>query len=521
MFSSSSSKPKFAFDLTINELTNVPQINGSCYIEISIKDSKRNSSRRHKNGKAPVDPSKTKTSNSSTSSPSRSNTRSFLNKFDDLGSKLKQSTSLSKDKSSSSDGNKNNSNSSFNLNSSSSNSNTSVSGHVSTTTSRKRLHNFRCVFNYKLSCNLKFGLKKKGNLISNKYLCFRVYYIHEDKHHSSDSDNGTIIDLGRLEINLAEYLNFSDPVNTKYLLEDSKVNSILNITIGLHELPSNFDFHTQLQIQDNNSSNLSSTSTSNLNMSNKKKTNFNVPQFEKKNVYTGINNVLGDNAIQEDATKDHYQHHHHHHHQHDQNGSKSPPRNHRQLLNTSKHSSNSVNSSSTSSSTSSNKKTQENKSLTDIANLNNQDLIKLVAQSSDVASGFSSNQHPANDSNSNNVGNLPSMINQNSSEDNKHILMDPIVSILYCKILESNWDPELYPLLDYSPNQCIDDIFNNEQNPLGCNLKLKKFYLDKKAENNKEDINDDSYRELNGLINEVKYRPNLQSWTINEEIYTK
>ncbi|KAI5950330.1 hypothetical protein KGF54_005147 [Candida jiufengensis] len=497
---SSSSKPKFALDLTINELTNVPQINGSCYIEIAIKDSKRT---HYTNGKVPSDSSKAKSSTSSNTSPSRSNTtRSLFNKFDDLGSKIKQSTSLNKSSSSVNDG-KSNSNNSHNLNSSSSsNSNTSVSGHVSTTTSRKRLHNFRCVFNYKLSCNLKFGLKKKGNLISNKYLIFKIYYIHEDKHHSSSNSDHAIIDLGRLEINLAEYLNFNEPVNTKYLLEDSKVNSILNITIGLHELPSNFDFHTQLQIQDNNSSNLSSSSTSALNLNqnnNKKKNNFNVPQFEKKNVYTGINNVLGDNAIQE-SNKDQHHHHHNHH-----NGAKSPPKNYRQLLNSNE--SNSVNSSSASS--------QDGKSLTDIGNLNNQDLIKLVAQSSDAGSGFSSNQQGQPN---NQIPNLQ-MMNQNNS-DNKHILMDPIVSILYCKILESNWDPELYPLLDYSPNQCIDDIFNNPENPFGCNLKLKKYYNEKRSENDKG-VEDDSYRELNGLINEVRYRPNLKSWTINEEDFNK
>ena len=40
---SSSSKPKFAFNLTINDLTNVPEINGSCYIELQIRDGTRRS----------------------------------------------------------------------------------------------------------------------------------------------------------------------------------------------------------------------------------------------------------------------------------------------------------------------------------------------------------------------------------------------------------------------------------------------------------------------------------------------
>ena len=112
--------------------------------------------------------------------------------------------------------------------------------------------------------------------------------------------------MGKVDINLSEYLNFDEPITTKYLLNDSKVNSILGVTIGLNELSSTFDFHTQLQIQDSNSS-ISGGSTSISNNTNSmlsrptstttssRRNNFNVPQFERKHVFTGIGNVLGDN----------------------------------------------------------------------------------------------------------------------------------------------------------------------------------------------------------------------------------
>ncbi|KAL6451456.1 hypothetical protein SBY92_002798 [Candida maltosa Xu316] len=229
---SSSNKPKFAFNLSINELTNVPEINGSCFIELQVKDgSRRGGGHGHSHVSANGSDKK-----STLMSPSNSS-RAFLNKFDDI------TTSLS-----------------LNPNSNSKDS-SSVSGNVAATTSRKRLHNFKCAFNYKLSCNLRFSVKKKGNLIANKYLLLKIFYVNDTSNHTSSSQ---ITELGRLDINLSEYLNFDEAITTKYLLNDSKVNSILSLTIGLNELPPNFDFHTQLQIQDNNSSINSRTDTSNL-----------------------------------------------------------------------------------------------------------------------------------------------------------------------------------------------------------------------------------------------------------------
>lgn len=465
----SSSKPKFALELAINELTNVPQINGACYIEVSIRDSKQKHMNKHTNGsRAPSKDTSSASSNTNGNSSTSNAAKSFLNRLDSKATKtVNKEVAQAK----------------------------GSSGHVSTTTSLKKLHNFKCNFNYKLTCNLKFSLKsKKSRLIGNKYLSLRVYYVHDDKH---GGDEQIIIPLGRLEINLAEYLNFEEPVNLKYLLDDSKVNSILSLTIGLAELPENFDFHTQLQIQDNNSSVVSSTALrEGLHQNKKRSTTFNVPQFERKNVFNGISNIFGEgNADENQGSPNHVSSPSTPQSETNERPQSPTPRNHRTVFNQA----------SSPELSASSKLSLDGKQIDDITNLNNQDLIKLVAQSSDVSLAMSTQLPNLNGQNGNGGqnGNLVSGIN-------RHIAMDPIINSLYTKILESNWDPALYPLLDYSPNQCIDDIFNNPENPYGCNLKLKEFY---ESQIGKDDENS-GYRNLNGLINEDKYRSNLQSWTL-------
>lgn len=414
---SSSSRPKFAFNLVINDLTNVPEINGSCFIELLIKDGGKN----EYNNKA------SKSIATAIAVPSATS-RSFLNKFDDF------TTSLSSNQNSSSG--------------SKEGTTLSLSGNVSATTSRKKLHNFKCNFNYRLSCNLKFKIRRKGNLVANKYLLLKIFYVNDSGAQSIVGGLSQITELGRLDINLSEYLNFDELITTKYLLNDSKVNSILSLSIGLNELPPNFDFHTQLQIQDNQSSVNSRTDTSNLvaRSTSARKNNYNVPQFEKKNVFNGIGNVFGDSGTF--------------------NGT--PP----------------------------------------------------TSPSTPVENGNTTQAYADGSKTESNI----SVVNRGNGQQElqpnmlQQILMDPIVRQLYCKILESRWDPELHTLLTYSPEQCIDDIFNNPKNKYGYNMKLKEYYESKK-QNDEDELNklDESYRELNGLISEVKYRPDLKSWNIPED----
>ncbi|RLV91201.1 hypothetical protein JA1_004054 [Spathaspora sp. JA1] len=402
----SSNKPKFSFSLTINELTNIPEINGSCYIGLKIKDG--NGSHKLANLIKPT--SNSNSNSSSTNSNNSSFSKSFFNKFDDATTKTTSPFSGSS------------------------------SSSISCSTSRRKIHNFKCIFNYKLSCNLIFGLNKKLNLINNKYLLLKVYYVHQ----------GIITELGSLDINLAEYLNFDQSITTKYLLNKSKVNSILNLTIQLNELPKSTEFHTQLQIEDNNSTTASATPTStsqpkklptsttstSFPVSSPKRTSFNVPQFENKHVFGGINTVFGEGTFTQGPS---------------------------QTI--------SVNS----------PKTDEENVVN--GNIPNGNLPATAATATGAAPG------------------------------KPQILIDPIVGTLYCKILECNWDPELYHLLEYSPDQCIDDIFENKSNPYGYNLKLRQ-YVKQHTNLNDDDEDDDDQIKLNGLISELKYRQDLKSWKV-------
>ena len=539
--SSSSSKPKFAFNLTINDLTNVPEINGSCYIELQIRDGTRRSFHtsniNNSNSGNGSSGKNSQNSNSTTTNATISNgikstpmttSRTFLNKFDEFTSSLGSNTSKmisSTSKSSSS------------LLLSSSSSTTTVSGNISATTSKKKLHNFKCNFNYKLSCNLKFNIKKKGNIIANKYLLLKIFYInnesdqsthhHHHPHPHPHHYHTQITELGKVDINLSEYLNFDEPITTKYLLNDSKVNSILGVTIGLNELPPTFDFHTQLQIQDSNSSisggsstnisntnsmlsrQIATTTTTTTTTTNSKRNNFNVPQFERKHVFAGIGNVLGDNN---------------NNNKNNNNSSSISTSNGGlgQFQNTGG-SSGGIDYSRPSTPT---EQQQQQKQLLIIGELGNNN-NNNNNNNNGSRSRIKSDQNGWKNQNGNNNGND---ITQTiaPSQQLQQAMMDPIISQLYCKILESSWDPELYSILNYSPEQCIDDIFNNPYNKFGCNLKLKQLYesklndelqeLDYYNNNNNNgdnNNNNDSYRELNGLISEIKYRTDLKSWNIN------
>ena len=102
--------------------------------------------------------------------------------------------------------------------------------------------------------------------------------------------------MGKVDINLSEYLNFDEPITTKYLLNDSKVNSILGVTIGLNELSSTFDFHTQLQIQDSNSS-ISGGSTSISNNTNSMLSRP-TPQYHLEEIISMSHNLNGNMYLQ-------------------------------------------------------------------------------------------------------------------------------------------------------------------------------------------------------------------------------
>lgn len=305
----SDNKPKFALSLRVNEISNIPHISGSCYVEAVVRDGKDNGLKS-----------------------------AFLN-----FKPAKSGEELSLKKAS--------------------------LGTVHVRTSKRKIHSFKCQFNYSIKCNLKFPHKKKDNIVGDKFLYLRVFYI-------SDKEKGSASELGRLELNLAEYLNFDSAVSAKYLLQQSKINSIVSLTTELKELPSDFDFHTQLQIED---------------------------------VHEKHKDELPSGAL------------------------KTP-----QLS-----------------------KTGDDK--------------RKVDFSADTA-----------------------------NRTFEQLIVDPVVSGLYTKILESAWDPELHVLLKLLPEKLVDDVF-----------KLRKAVEEEyKIFKDLADTSDEKFEELNGLINESSYRSNLRSWTV-------
>ncbi|EGV62202.1 hypothetical protein PSN45_000922 [Yamadazyma tenuis] len=388
-------KPKFKLDLNINELSNIPQVSGECYIELNIRDSKKKSlpSLRALSIRNNIHKSLTDNDNSEPSSGSSTPAFSSPNSEDN-----RTHTS---------------------------------NGNIYVTTSSKPIHNFKCGFNYKVSCNLRFGIKRRENLIADKYLLMKIFYVGEKHKEFGHHHTSNRLELGKLEINLAEYLNFNEPVTSKYLLKDSKVNSILSLTVHLSELPASFDFHTSLQINDSGTVSKSvthhdTTSKSSSTAQSSSHNQYNVPQFERRNIFGGLNDVIGSENKKTDTSIKREQ---------------SPMSDDRRIQ----------------------------------------------------RSGTKKSRNP------------PEKSLETKGDQDPPVLIDPIVNDLYKKILESTWDPKLHLLLDFSPEVCINSIFNNSADEWRQKLK------DDLADDNDED---EEVRCIHGLINETNYREDLRSWSV-------
>lgn len=236
-------KPKYKLQFSINEIANIPHTSGSCFVELEISDG------------------------------SPSSIRATISHFRPFLSQQKDSS----DNESVSDAASNSKNATLAHSSSRS---------IHVRTSENKIHNFRCHFNFSMSCNLRFPLKRKDNMIGDKWLSLKVLYKADKSSRSTET-------LGVVKINLAEYLNFSQPKTVKYLLQDSKINSILNLTTSLEELPADFEFRTQLRIDDTKRTNSASQSTLVSNKSaNRNTKQFKVPEFQGKAVFGGLDGVI-------------------------------------------------------------------------------------------------------------------------------------------------------------------------------------------------------------------------------------
>lgn len=382
----SSKKPKFSLTLTINELSNIPHTSGHVYIEISISDS-------HSRG--------LKTSLPSLNPLSKRNSTIATTSEDSVSRKSKRGNDSTES----------------DINGVSSSSSTS-SGNVNVRTSERKIHNFKCVFNYTVHCNLKFPYHKKDQSIGHKYLLFRVFYVGEKGPKSDNCSHAT--ELGRCEFDLGAYIDVNYPVSSKYLLQNSKVNSILSLSAHLKPLPSDFDFHTQLHVED---------------------THHTTTQLS--------NNKKGSPAEHGNASK---------------NGSLRAP------------------------------------------------------DGSNASNAASSGQRPraegsqeANDYlqqrgyyKAETFDDLPGV----QGEAYERVILDPIVTNLYRKTLESSWDPDLHVLLKLLPEKIVDDIFSK-----GKNDNLEKDYEVYRniANGSASKLN----KESEGLFTERSYREDLKSWSVS------
>lgn len=404
----SDKKPRFSFSLTINDLSNIPQISGHCYIEISIR-----------NSNSLIKPLRIRNKLAKLSHDDHNDHDNDEGLTFSSHDKNKGCTGIIKGST------------------------------VSAITSKRKIHNFKCAFNFNLSCNLKFPYKKSQNLIGNKFLILKVYYILQET-------NEEVL-VGKTEINLSEYLNFDDAVTSKYLLKDAKINSILSLTIDLKELSDQQDFHTLLQLNENVSA--ERVASSSLSQSSHQGT-FNVPQFERKNVFGGFNNAIKDDD------------------------SKKP---------------NPTNSKVASESNSLNIETSHQNPDNSTASVNSSKKSQKAQSKSSRTEPTKPEALPTSETHTQQLG----------------ITMDPIVCGLHRKILESTWDPELLPLLNYTPEMCINDIFNNANNPKGWCPEIFKT-IGRWDDDDDENDNDD-VRNLNGLISESRLREDLKSWSVEVE----
>lgn len=362
-----SKRPKFNFSLTINEINNIPHTAGYCYVQIHIGES------------------------------SSSGIRSVLGSW-----KESKDLNTSSSEKSSTSGN--------------SSKYTSSQNHVDVRTPSRKVTNFRAVLNFHMNCNLRFVVGKRDNMVENKMLRIRVFYVPEK--HNKLSTKTT--ELGNVTLNLAEYLDSTKPVAEKHLLQNSKINSILSLRMQFEELAANFDFHTALKIEDHKHGLMH---TSQLMGKSELSRTFKTPQALRKKGFTGIDTVIN-------------------------------------------------------SSTTADSPKAEDASDAALQQSEQKDAKKEARQ----------------------IG--------TSTYDN--VLVDPIVSNLYRKIMESTWDPELHVLLKYSPEKIIDDIFLEKyQKDIEILRKdFHKYYM--QSDGGEED----AFRDLNGLINEVKVRENLRSWNV-------
>ncbi len=100
-------------------------------------------------------------------------------------------------------------------------------------TSVSKIHDHRAVWDYTISTKIRLSINRQTKHLNDKFLVLIVYMEFPNKEKST---------LGKVEINLAEYASMEDPTANRYLLQESKVNCIINVLIGMELLRGESDF---------------------------------------------------------------------------------------------------------------------------------------------------------------------------------------------------------------------------------------------------------------------------------------
>lgn len=359
---------KYHLEVSINDVTNIPEVNGSIYFVISLRNRGKNRSYLNFKSKRILSESSSDDNKESSTHNGRTDTNNLVQ----------------------SDG-------------------FAIKGKVSVKTTPRRIHNFKCRFDYNMSCNIKMSYSKKDDVLYDKYLIMKMYYIpEEEKHKDTNQNQSKHLLLGILNLNLIKYVNSEEPTPLKLLMTESKVNSIVGLLVFMRQLPEGTDFKTQLVVHDKPEPKESHDSRK--------------LSPVDKNSRVDRNKLFGD----------------------------------------------------------------ENREL------------PLTSDDSDSTAQHSHMSQTKTDR-------LKTAYSKNQ------IISDPKIKQLYRNLLESMWDPQLHCILELSPEDCINDIF--ETGGENWREKLRSVFSQMEQRENEE--RDEDARQINGLISEAEYRDDWKSWSVD------
>lgn len=229
------SKPKFLFNLQINELVNIPQSSGYCFVKWNFKQGAGISKKFSSKGKGqtyhiPIEHHRVQWKYSLTRpiiiKLQVDKNKNILPKLISFEVYLEHTTELSR--SQTSNDSRTNNNNKFNINK------TLV---WRTSTYKKSFLNIPSLKSSKSFDFIRSFLKIDGIQNTNK----NKNSLLLNSNVVPQMTTGTSF-LGKIEINVAEYISKKEePITNRFLLKDSKINSILNITFQLKLIRGSYD----------------------------------------------------------------------------------------------------------------------------------------------------------------------------------------------------------------------------------------------------------------------------------------